>query len=107
MANKKKGENSITENINVEVKAGVKDALLSDLADVLNKSNKDGGKIAYFLDEQDDPTTIENWVSTGNSLLDLAISNRPHGGLPVRRIVELYGLEACVTEDTKIKVIIE
>jgi len=103
---KKKCEN-ITENINVDVKPDTKDELLSDLADVLNKSNKDGGKMAYFLDEQDDPSTITDWVSTGNALLDLAISNKPHGGLPVGRMVELNGLEGCVTEDTKIKVIIE
>lgn len=70
-----------------------RDELLSDLANHLNKSNKDGGKIAYFLDEKEDPSTISDWVSTGNSLLDLAISNRPHGGLPVGRMVELNGLE--------------
>lgn len=100
-------KNNVTENVNVDVNPNSKDELLSDLADVLNKSNKDGGKMAYFLDEQDDPSTITDWVSTGNALLDLAISNKPHGGLPVGRMVELNGLEGCVTEDTKIKVIIE
>ena len=70
-----------------------KDDLLERLADELNKSNKEGGKIAFFLDEQEDPSTISDWVSTGSSMLDLAISNRPHGGLPVGRIVELTGLE--------------
>ena len=103
----KKKENSVTDNVNVEINPNIKDDLLTDLAEVLNKSNKDGGKIAYFLDDQDDPSTITDWISTGNSLLDLAISNRPHGGLPVGRMVELNGLEGCVTEDTKIKVIIE
>ena len=104
---KKNKDNNVTDNMNVEVNPNVKDDLLTDLAEVLNKSNKDGGKIAYFLDEQDDPSTITDWISTGNSLLDLAISNKPHGGLPVGRMVELNGLEGCVTEDTKIKVIIE
>ena len=70
-----------------------KDDLLERLADELNKSNKEGGKVAFFLDEQEDPSTISDWVSTGSSMLDLAISNRPHGGLPVGRIVELTGLE--------------
>ena len=89
----KKKENSVTDNVNVEINPNIKDDLLTDLAEVLNKSNKDGGKIAYFLDDQDDPSTITDWISTGNSLLDLAISNRPHGGLPVGRMVELNGLE--------------
>jgi len=70
-----------------------KDDLLERLADELNKSNKEGGKVAFFLDEQEDPSSISDWISTGSSMLDLAISNRPHGGLPVGRIVELTGLE--------------
>lgn len=69
------------------------DNLLERLADELNRSNKDGGKVAYFLDEKDDPSTISDWVGTGSSILDLAISNRPNGGLPVGRIVEFNGLE--------------
>lgn len=69
------------------------DSLLANLASELNKNNKEGGKIAYFLDEQDDPSTISDWISTGSSLLDLAISNRPNGGLPVGRMVEFNGLE--------------
>lgn len=69
------------------------DDLLEKLADELNKSNKDGGKVAFFLDDHDDPSTISDWISTGSSVLDLAISNRPNGGLPVGRIIELNGLE--------------
>lgn len=79
---KKKNTKSVSKN----------DSLLSDLADALNKDNKEGGKVAYFLDEQDDPSAISDWISTGSSLLDLAISNRPHGGLPVGRMVEFNGL---------------
>lgn len=59
----------------------------------LNKAQKDGSKVAYFLDEKDDPSNITDWVSTGSTLLDLAIANRPNGGLPVGRIVEFSGLE--------------
>jgi recombination protein RecA len=79
---KKKNTKSVSKN----------DSLLANLATELNKNNKEGGKIAYFLDEQDDPSTISDWISTGSSLLDLAISNRPHGGLPVGRMVEFNGL---------------
>jgi len=70
-----------------------RDELVELLANELNKANKDGGKIAYFLDEQENPAEIGDWISTGSSMLDLAISNRPHGGLPVGKMVEFNGLE--------------
>jgi len=70
-----------------------KDDLAHSLADVLNKQFKQDGKVAYFIDG-DTPTDINDWVSTGSSMLDLAISNRPHGGLPTGRIIELNGLES-------------
>ena len=70
-----------------------RDELVELLANELNKANKEGGKIAYFLDEQENPADITDWISTGSSMLDLAISNRPHGGLPVGKMVEFNGLE--------------
>jgi len=70
-----------------------RDELVELLANELNKANKDGGKIAYFLDEQENPAEISDWIGTGSSMLDLAISNRPHGGLPVGKMVEFNGLE--------------
>jgi recombination protein RecA len=74
--------------------AKVQEDLASILADSLNKQNKDG-KIAYFLNDGggDAPTNVKDWVSTGNALLDVAVSNRPYGGLPVGRIAEITGLE--------------
>jgi recombination protein RecA len=74
--------------------AKVQEDLASILADSLNKQNKDG-RIAYFLTDGggDAPTNVKDWLSTGNALLDVAISNRPYGGLPVGRITELTGLE--------------
>ena len=70
-----------------------RDELVELLANELNKANKEGGKIAYFLDEQKNPAEISDWISTGSSILDLAISNRPHGGLPVGKMIEFNGLE--------------
>ena len=71
-----------------------RDELASLLADNLNKKFKDF-KAAYFLDGDDQtPTDLTEWVSTGSTLLDLAIANRPGGGFPVGRIVELQGMEA-------------
>jgi recombination protein RecA len=70
----------------------------SELAELvckaLNKSQTDGAKVAFFLDEEEDPSMVSDWISTGNSLLDLAISNRKNGGLPVGRIVSLEGQES-------------
>ena len=71
------------------------DELANVLAESLNKKFKKDGKVAYFLDgSESTPTDLTEWISTGSSLLDLAISNRPNGGIPVGRITELTGLEA-------------
>jgi len=72
----------------------VKDDLAGVLADSLNKKFKDY-KVAYFLDgAQETPTDIKEFISTGSTMLDLAISNRPDGGIAVGRITELNGLES-------------
>ena len=67
-----------------------------DLADILagelNKQSKDQ-KVAFFLNDDEAPTNVDGWVSTGCAMLDVAISNRPYGGLPVGRITEITGLE--------------
>jgi len=74
-------------------KKAVKELDLADiLATELNKQSKDQ-KVAFFLDGNDAPTNVEGWVSTGCAMLDVAISNRPYGGLPVGRITEITGLE--------------
>jgi len=78
---------------NTTQESSSRDELVELLASELNKANKDGGKIAHFLDEKENPAEITDWISTGSSILDLAISNRPHGGLPVGRLVEFNGLE--------------
>ena len=70
-----------------------RDELVASLVSALNKTQKDGSKIAYFLDDQEDPSTVPDWISTGSTLLDIAVSNRKNGGLPVGRMVELSGLE--------------
>tara|TARA_R110000796_G_scaffold156887_1_gene273652 strand:+ start:5578 stop:6708 length:1131 start_codon:yes stop_codon:yes gene_type:complete len=75
-------------------KKGIRDDLASVLADSLNNKFKDV-KVAYFLDgSEETPTDLSEFISTGSSMLDLAIANRPNGGIPVGRIVEITGLEA-------------
>ena len=74
--------------------ASVHDVLADTLADSLNKKFKDN-KVAYFLDGTDQtPTDIKDFISTGSSMLDLAISNKPNGGFAVGRITEINGLES-------------
>ena len=72
----------------------VNDVLANVLADSLNKKFKDT-KVAYFLDGSDPtPTDIKDFISTGSSMLDLAIANKPNGGIAVGRITEINGLES-------------
>ena len=72
----------------------VTDVLANVLADSLNKKFKDT-KVAYFLDGMDTtPTDIKDFISTGSSMLDLAIANKPDGGIAVGRITEINGLES-------------
>lgn len=71
-----------------------RDELASLIANSLNKMNKDSDQIAFFLDGRENtPTDFTDFISTGNTMLDIAISNRPHGGIAVGRITELTGLE--------------
>lgn len=74
----------------------LQDDLASVLADNLNKKFKASNhKVAYFLEgDTGSPSEVTEWISTGSTMLDLAISNRPNGGLPVGRIIEITGLEA-------------
>ena len=70
----------------------VKDDLASIIAGDLNKKFM-GNKVAFFLDGTDtSPTDIKDFISTGSDMLDLAICNRPNGGIAVGRITEINGL---------------
>lgn len=61
----------------------------SDLIKSLNKEH--GSKVAYNLAYDESPTHVKRWVSTGSRQLDYIVSNRPEGGLPEGRIVEIFG----------------
>ena len=71
-----------------------RDDLAQTIADALNKMNKDSDQIAFFLDgKEGTPTDFTDFISTGATMLDIAVSNRPNGGIAVGRITELTGLE--------------
>jgi hypothetical protein len=46
-----------SKHVDVDKTVGRED-LAELLAKELNKANKEGGKIAYFLDEKEDPSTV-------------------------------------------------
>ena len=50
----------------------------------------------YFKKEldADEIDKVESFISTGSTLLDYAIANKPNGGVPVGRITEIAGGEA-------------
>lgn len=55
-----------------------------------------------FLDEiekavgkNDAPTKVKTWLNTGHPLLNDAISGSYHGGLPLGRMVEMFGPSSC------------
>jgi recombination protein RecA len=83
-----------TKSAKKPVPSADRDELAQVIADSLNKLYKDG-QVAYFLDgEEETPTDLTDFISTGNTMLDIAISNRPNGGIAAGRITELTGLEA-------------
>lgn len=98
-----------TKKVEVEVNQNDRDNLVDEIADMLNKANKDGGNVAFVFgdEDEDDPSRIIDWVPSGNDQLDIIMANRENAGFPVGRITEITGLEHCVTEDTEIDVLIE
>ena len=74
-------------------KVSTEDNLAVAIAQGLNsKFQKELGTVAYTEGTQS-PSDVSAWISTGCDMLDLAISNRKNGGLPVGRIIEITGLE--------------
>ena len=70
-----------------------RDELAQIIAESLNKTFKDSDQVAYFLDGREGtPTDFTDFISTGATILDVAISNRPYGGIAAGRITELSGL---------------
>lgn len=67
------------------------DELASTIKQSLNASGQTGRKVAFYMDDEDSPTEVEDFVSTGSTVLDALISNRRDGGVPVGKIVELHG----------------
>lgn len=65
------------------------DDFTRDLIKSLNKEQ--GSRVAYNLSEDESPTHVKRWISTGSKLLDWICANKKGGGLPEGRIVEIFG----------------
>lgn len=70
---------------------GVSDKVLDDFAsELIRQINKENNQqIAFNLGNEDAPTNIKRWISTGSRQLDYIISNRRNGGYPEGRIIEV------------------
>lgn len=70
-------------------------ALSKALIKEFNKDAAKHGKVAWSLAFDDDnPTDVKTFLSTGNTLLNYIISNRRDGGIPVGKLTEITGEEA-------------
>jgi len=65
------------------------DDFTKDLIKSLNKEQ--GSRVAYNLAEDESPTHVKRWISTGSRMLDWICANKKDGGLPEGRIVEIFG----------------
>lgn len=83
------------------------DAFTTDLLKTINREL--GREVAYNLGEENAPTVVNRWLSSGSKVLDAAISNGMYkrdkndvvvdydnliGGLPEGRIIEIFGQNA-------------
>jgi len=58
---------------------------------IMSLNKEHGSKVAYNLANDTSPTHVKRWISTGSRMLDFIIANRPNGGFPEGRIVEVFG----------------
>jgi recombination protein RecA len=73
-----------------QVEGNDSNSLSDDVLGIVNKVFKDYSNAAVYLK---DANIVTSWCSTGCDILDLAISNRPNGGLGYGTVVELFGHE--------------
>lgn len=61
-------------------------------SDLVNSINKQMGEVGlYSISSDDSILQIKRFISTGSKQLDYIIANKPNGGLPEGRIVEIQG----------------
>ena len=85
-----KTESSKTKKSEPTPEINLGDVILASINEQFKTNNY---KAAFHLTDPDVISDVTDWVSTGCSVLDLAIANKPNCGLPVGRITEITGLE--------------
>ena len=91
MAKSKSKSEKSPQKIVPSTKGEKRDKLIDKVYDLINS----GDAQAYFLDQPElSPADIVDWISTGDPILDIYVSNRVNGGIPVGRITEINGLES-------------
>ena len=85
-----KTESSKTKKTEPTPEINLGDVILASINEQFKTNNY---KAAFHLTDPDVISDVTDWVSTGCSVLDLAIANKPNCGLPVGRITEITGLE--------------
>lgn len=95
MARKKNGTDAgeLSEDADVSQEIDV-DKLSKALVKAFNRDEAKTGTIAWNLATDTSTTSVTEWISTNNTLLDYCISNRRNGGVPVGKIIEILGEEA-------------
>jgi recombination protein RecA len=89
---KKKREEEVAE-LPVDEEVDV-DKLSKALVRAFNKDEAKTGTIAWNLATDTSTTSVKEWISTNNTLLDYCIANKRNGGVPVNKIIEILGEEA-------------
>jgi recombination protein RecA len=66
-----------------------------DIEQMRKATNKKAGRNVAFSLMEENPNIIEDWISTGSTVLDSIVATGiGEGGLPVGKIVELAGLSS-------------
>ena len=62
---------------------------------IINELNKgEKVKLSYNLEEDDSPSNVKHWISSGCSVLDVILSNKKDGGFPCGRYILISGKES-------------
>jgi recombination protein RecA len=67
---------------------------LDALSQFARELKKDFKGTLYIPGKDEIPSEIKGFVSTGSTILDVIISNRRNGGIPIGRITEISGTES-------------
>jgi RecA/RadA recombinase len=102
---KSNGINDLVPEEKTSGKEEKKQLSIDQLKKLINK--KAGQTVVYDLSEEENPSEVEEFISTGCRVLDSIICRGKPGGIPQKRVSVLGGTESCLTEDTLVKVEID